>query len=205
MLSDLSPRDKDPHVSHVVVPEDHLWHEGPNGNHLCVVMPVLGPNVEDAARKYRYQEEPLKKICYQLVLAMEFLHGRGIFHGDFRPSNVCYILQGMDDFEEEAILRILGRPTLLCYVDDGEYDWHSDFGGSDEEDSHEEGLEGNLETMEEAKSSPDAEDDDSQENGDSHEPRYIVVTPYLDESSEYVLDDIAMIDFGESFPRIQRT
>lgn len=198
MLSELSPRDKDPRVSHVVVPEDHFWHEGPNGNHLCVVMPVLGPNVEDAAWKYRYQEEPLKKICYQLVLAMKFLHGNGICHGDFRPSNICYILQGIDDLEEEDLLRILGRPTLLCYVDDGEFDWHSDFGGSDEEDCHQEDLEGDVETIEEAESTLEAEEDDSQENN-NHEPRYIVVTPYLDESSEYVSDDVAVIDFGESF------
>lgn len=199
MLSDLSIREKDVHVSHVVVPEDHFWHEGPNGNHLCVVMPVLGPNVEDAARKYHHQEEPLKRICYQLVLAMKFLHGKGICHGDFRPSNICYIMKGLDDLDEEDLMRVLGRPKLLCYVDDGEYDWHSDFEGYGEEAGLQEDIEDELYDTEEAHSSSNAEEDDTQECGDSHEPRYIVVTPYLDESSQYVSDDIAVIDFGESF------
>lgn len=198
MLSNVSPREKDVHVSHVVVPEDHFWHEGPNGNHLCVVMPVLGPNLEDAAEKYQHQEEPLRRICYQLVLAMKFLHERGICHGDLRPSNICYILKGIDDLEEEDFVRVLGRPKLLCYVDDGEYDWHSDFGGDDEEDGPHDEPEDCLDNTEEVESNSDAADDDAQES-DNHEPRYIVVTPYLDDSSEYFSDDIAVIDFGESF------
>lgn len=199
MLEDLNPQEKDVHVSHVVVPEDHFWHEGPNGNHLCVVMPVLGPNVEDAADKLQHQEEPLKRICYQLVLAMKFLHRKGICHGDFRPSNICYILKDLDELEEEDLLRLFGTPKLLCYVDDGEYDWHSDF-GDDEEDLLVEDPEDDLNETEEVESiQADAEDDAQASNSDDHEPRYIVVTPILDKSSKYVSDDIAVIDFGESF------
>lgn len=199
MLSGLSSEEKDAHASHVVVPEDHFWHEGPNGKHLCVVMPVLGPNIEEAARKYLHQEEPLKRICYQLVLAMKFLHGWGICHGDFRPSNICYIMKGLDDLEEKDLMRMLGRPTLLCYVDDGEYDWHSDCGGYDEEYDSQEDLEDDLVNTEEHEAISDAAEDDAQESAESHEPRYIVVTPCWDESSEYISDDIAVIDFGESF------
>lgn len=201
MLEDLSPREKDVHVSHVVVPEDHFWHEGPNGNHLCVVMPVLGPNVEDAAKTFQYQEEPLNKICYQLVLAMKFLHDRGICHGDFRPSNICYVLKDLDDLEEEDLLRLFGRPTLLCYVDDGEYDWHSEFGDCDDEDVPiEDEEDGRDDESAEAESIPGAGEDDTQASSVAdHEPRYIVVTPILDRSSKNVSDDIAVIDFGESF------
>jgi serine/threonine-protein kinase SRPK3 len=25
------------------VPREHFWHDGPNGRHLCLVLPVLGP------------------------------------------------------------------------------------------------------------------------------------------------------------------
>ncbi|KAL1864696.1 hypothetical protein Daus18300_007498 [Diaporthe australafricana] len=198
MLSSLSPQEKDINASHVVIPTDHFWHEGTNGNHLCVVMPVLGPNIEDAARKFQHQEEPLKRICHQLVLAMEFLHDKGICHGDFRPSNICYIVNGIDDLEEEDLLRVLGRPKLLCLVDDGEYDWHSDFGGDEEVDSDED-LEDETDDTEEGGSSSDAEEDDGEDNNDDHQPRYIVATPYLDEASKYVSDDVALIDFGGSF------
>lgn len=132
ILSNVSPREKKSLLAIWSFPEDHVWHEGPNGNHLCVVMPVLGQKVEDAARKYQHKEESLKRICYQLVLAMKFLHDKGICHGDLRPSNIFSILKGLEDLEEEDLMRVLGRPKLLCYVDDGEYDWHSDF--ADEED-----------------------------------------------------------------------
>lgn len=204
MLEGLSPREKDAHVSHVVVPEDHFWHEGPNGNHLCVVMPVLGPSLEDVTEKLQHQEEPLKRICYQLVLAMKFLHGKGICHGDFRPINICYILNDLDNLEEEDLLRLFGRPTLLCLVDDGEYDWRSDVEGYGEEDDEGdlpiEDEEDDLDEIEEVESSPEASEDDAQSSsGDDHEPRYLVVTPLLDKASKYVSDHIAVIDFGESF------
>lgn len=199
LLENLSARDKDVRVSHVVVPEDHFWHEGPNGKHLCVVMPVLGPNLEDAAEKHQYQEEPLKRICYQLVLAMKFLHEKGICHGDFRPNNICYVLNGIDELEEDELVRVLGRPNLLCYVDDEEYDWRSDYAGDDEEDDGPEDIEDGPDGDEDAELSSDSTEDDAQANVDHHEPRYIVVPSNLTKSSEYVSNDIAVIDFGESF------
>jgi len=201
MLEHLSPEEKDIRVSHVVVPGDHFWHEGPNGKHLCVVMPVLGPSLEDAADEHQYQEEPLKRICYQLVLAMKFLHDKGICHGDFRPNNICYVLKGLDDLDEEDPMKVLGRPNLLCYVDDEEYDWRSDYAADDgggiicDEDIPEEGLDDG----EDVESSPGSEDEDAQANANPHEPRYIVIPPNLAKSSGYVSDDIAVIDFGESF------
>lgn len=202
MLSGLSPRETDVRFSHVVVPEDHFWHEGPNGNHLCVVMPVLGPSLQDVAEEHLWQETPLKKICYQLVLAMKFLHDKGICHGDFRPFNFCYVLRGFEDLTEEELVRVLGRPKLLCYVDNGEYDWHSDFGGDEEEFDTDGIFYGTSETdadESDAASSPEVAEGCAQIDVNSHEPRYIVVPPYLSHSSEYVSDDIAVIDFGESF------
>ncbi|CAG8977902.1 hypothetical protein HYALB_00001780 [Hymenoscyphus albidus] len=29
----------------IAVPHEHFWHHGPNGRHLCLVLPVLGPRV----------------------------------------------------------------------------------------------------------------------------------------------------------------
>lgn len=199
MLSHLSPQEKDVHVSHVVVPEDHFWHEGPNGKHLCIVMPVLGPNLEDAAKEHHYQKEPLKKICYQLVLAMKFLHDRGICHGDFRPNNICYVMKGIDDLEEDDLLRVFGRPNLLCYVDDEEYDWRSDYLGEAEEGDGQDDPEDGFDSNEEAEADQYSAEGDVQVPYDSNEPKYIVVPTSLTESSQYVSDDIAVIDFGESF------
>ncbi|KAG8164008.1 hypothetical protein KVR01_005926 [Diaporthe batatas] len=203
MLENLSPKERDISFSHVVIPEDHFWLDGPNGTHLCVVMPVLGPNLEDAADRHHHEAQPLKKICYQLVLAMKFLHERGICHGDFRPNNICYVLKGLDDLDEEQILRLLGRPNLLCYVDDDEYDWRSDYAGEAEEDDtfYDEGVAGDdFEDDENVVPSPASEEhEDEHASVNLHEPRYIVIPPNLAISSGYVSDEIAVIDFGESF------
>jgi serine/threonine-protein kinase SRPK3 len=212
MLEHLTPEEKDVSVSHVVACEDHFWHQGPNGSHLCFVMPVLGPNLEDAAKDHQYQEEPLKRICYQLALAMKFLHEKGICHGDFRPNNICYVLKSLDDLDEESLMRVLGRPNLLCYVDDEEYDWRSDYAGESEgcedygeEDCIVENGHDNGEDGEDVELSPEPEEDDPQDQtndsspNNPHEPRYIVVPPLVNKYSGIVSDDVAVIDFGESF------
>ena len=46
MLLHLKDLDFDqPGGKHIALPMDHFWIEGPNGRHLCLVLPVLGPRV----------------------------------------------------------------------------------------------------------------------------------------------------------------
>lgn len=41
----------------IAVPHEHFWHNGPNGRHLCLVLPVLGPRVSALWGKF---EDPTK-------------------------------------------------------------------------------------------------------------------------------------------------
>ncbi|KAK3681056.1 hypothetical protein B0T22DRAFT_523908 [Podospora appendiculata] len=62
----------------IVLPLEHFWiNDGPNRDHLCFVLPFLGPCVRDVASLYAHCPEMLKDICFQLVEAMEFLHANG--------------------------------------------------------------------------------------------------------------------------------
>ncbi|KAH6839532.1 kinase-like domain-containing protein [Chaetomium sp. MPI-CAGE-AT-0009] len=97
----------------IQLPLEHFWIDGPNGRHLCFVLPLLGPKLLKVARTYSHVPELLKGICFQLVMAMKFIHSRDLCHGDFRPDNVLSrLVDGVDEWKEEAILKLLGEPSL---------------------------------------------------------------------------------------------
>lgn len=185
--------DRSTEISHsrIALALDHFWIDGPNGTHLCIVMPLLGPNLEHAAERYQNAEAPLMRICYQLVQAMKFLHNKGICHGDFRPQNACFTFKNIDNLEENDIIRAFGGPKLRCLVDDGEFEWEQGYADDTAQYSelHGDGSSGQGEIGV-----------DSAGHEVSKEfPRYLVGTSYIDQDSPYVSNDIAVIDFGESF------
>lgn len=238
MSAKMSSEDRDIYVSHIAFPVDHFWLVGPNGRHLCVVMPLLGRNITGAGKKYEYREGPLKSICRQIVSAMAILHKNGVCHGDFRPHNICYMVEGLEDASEDDILVAYSRPRLLCIVDDDQYEWEDDSSANDHGDG--ETLSGqdsqchNQQDLSESDDKHESQDDveeqqsetpqsqDIQQDGVSvsddapeadtepdqdevdyegteHCPRYLVLNAYLDGASKYISDNIAVIDFGESF------
>lgn len=175
--------------SRVAFALDHFWMSGPNGTHLCVAMPLLGPNLDNASQRYLYEEAPLMRICFQLVQAMRFLHDRGVCRGDFRPHNACFTLKGIDDLEEDDIIQAFGMPKLI---------WLGNYGGSDD----------GAVTCSDGEASEDDSSDEGEmdvntaehdEGSQAHAPRYLVGRSYIDPNSPYVSNDIAVIDFGESF------
>ncbi|KAK0609656.1 kinase-like domain-containing protein, partial [Bombardia bombarda] len=83
--------------NHIVSPLHHFFHDGPNGHHLCVVLPWLGSTLQDFNKVYAHCSSLAKDICFQLVEAMHFLHANGLCHGDFRNSNIMFHLSdGID-------------------------------------------------------------------------------------------------------------
>lgn len=65
----------------IAIPEDHFWINGPNGKHLCLVLPLLGPQVSSIwFRQYDPGNLP-RKIALQVAQGIEFLHSNGICHG----------------------------------------------------------------------------------------------------------------------------
>jgi serine/threonine protein kinase len=101
-------------ANHVQLPIDHFWLEGPNGRHLCFVLPFFGPKLSDVYPVYGHVSGLLKDICFQLVDALRFIHSHGLCHGDFRTQNILFRLsEGVDEWEDDKIMAALGKPDLV--------------------------------------------------------------------------------------------
>lgn len=107
--------------NHIVMPLDTFTQRGPNGEHLCIIMPLLGPSITES-RTYNWNNLPfLKDICFQLVEGMDFMHNHGLCHGDFRPSNILFKTT-LGDLTEEEMEIYLPEPRKYEIVMAGEYD-----------------------------------------------------------------------------------
>jgi serine/threonine-protein kinase SRPK3 len=65
----------------LAVPCAHFWHNGPNGRHLCLVLPVLGPRVSALWGKFEDPTKVSQDIALQIARGLHFLHKNGICHG----------------------------------------------------------------------------------------------------------------------------
>jgi serine/threonine-protein kinase SRPK3 len=99
---------------HICLPEEHFWQEGPNGKHLCLVLPVLDKSVISAWDDFAGDcPDELKHICAQMCLAMKLLHSRNVYHGDFRPQNILYKIDGLEDLSEQEVVSMIRKTEAL--------------------------------------------------------------------------------------------
>lgn len=118
-----------PGRNHVIDLLDTFHHTGPNGQHLCVVLELLGPNVSSVAEDslhYRLDGHVARKISRQSLLAVDFLHSCGVAHGgktlrfvmivilslaDIHMGNILFRLSESDKTTSELSL-IVGTPQI---------------------------------------------------------------------------------------------
>ncbi|KAJ9150938.1 Kinase-like protein [Coniochaeta hoffmannii] len=90
---------------HICLPRTNFFVEGPNGRHLCIVMPVFGESLHRAWRDYANWPDFLRSACRQMTEAMGLMHGRGVCHGDFRPNNILFkVGNGFDKLDYDDIM-----------------------------------------------------------------------------------------------------
>ncbi|EFY93145.1 serine protein kinase Sky1 [Metarhizium acridum CQMa 102] len=66
-----------PGATHILGPLDNFEHNGPNGNHVCLVFKAMGPDMSKYRRLFPKLRIPLplmKVISKQLLLALSYLH-----------------------------------------------------------------------------------------------------------------------------------
>ncbi|KAH6903313.1 kinase-like domain-containing protein [Coprinopsis sp. MPI-PUGE-AT-0042] len=101
---------------------DSFFHQGPNGEHLCVVTEVSGPNLATFLWGYAPEGSDLdcltpelsRAFVLQIARGVEYLHSCGIVHGDIPLGNVLYhlpILSTMKSSEE--VEKYFGAPETL--------------------------------------------------------------------------------------------
>ncbi|KAF2488402.1 kinase-like protein [Lophium mytilinum] len=99
-------------IGELALPLAHFWVEGPNGRHLCLVLPVFGPRVDDIWERFDNPGEALRSIAMQATRGLHFLHSNGLCHGDFRPANILLKISNLDHLSEEQVVEALGKPEL---------------------------------------------------------------------------------------------
>ncbi|GAB0137903.1 hypothetical protein EsDP_00006156 [Epichloe bromicola] len=82
----------DPGRHHILQLLDNFNHEGPNGNHVCLVFQAMGPDMSRYRRLFPNLRIPLplmKDISRQLLLALAYLHDEcRVIHTDIKPQNI---------------------------------------------------------------------------------------------------------------------
>ncbi|ORY70433.1 kinase-like domain-containing protein, partial [Pseudomassariella vexata] len=97
-------------AAHIQLPIDHFWIEGPNGRHLALVLPLLGPAIDTQLDE---DVGTIKHICLQAAQGLAFLHQHGICHGDFRPSNILLRLDSIDRLGKKEMITLVERPWTV--------------------------------------------------------------------------------------------
>ncbi|KAK8014687.1 kinase-like protein [Apiospora arundinis] len=91
----------------IMLPLRHFWIRGPNGTHLCLVFPVMGPNLRSQTRA---SADTIKEIFTQAGKSLQFLHRHGICHGDFRSDNILLHVNDVDKLSKKEMMTLLEAP-----------------------------------------------------------------------------------------------
>ncbi|KAM6517977.1 hypothetical protein FSOLCH5_006748 [Fusarium solani] len=92
--------------------ERYFYVDGPNGRHLCLVLPVLGPSAYRVSHylESRIQPRLARSVALQAATALADLHSYGLCHGDLTPANIMFRIKDLDQVPEDEIYDLLGRP-----------------------------------------------------------------------------------------------
>nr|CEG04503.1 unnamed protein product [Fusarium clavum] len=94
---------------HFITYKRYFHIEGPNGRHLCLVLPFCGPSLDSMDRLH-----PLWVRIYSIRAAalLSILHRRNICHGSIRPRNLLIPINNLDHLDDDGIYRLLGKPVI---------------------------------------------------------------------------------------------
>ncbi|KAJ8131911.1 hypothetical protein O1611_g1711 [Lasiodiplodia mahajangana] len=96
--------------------------EGPNGHHLCLVLPVLGPSMSQVSSGFTSRLKPwlARRVSHQATKAVATMHAQGLCHGDITTANILFTLN-IDHHAEDWIHRLFEPPmTDVLETESGE-------------------------------------------------------------------------------------
>ena len=103
-------------IGRLALATEFFYVKSANGRHVCGVLPVLGPSIMDW-RRYDIMGDVDRTmgLCRQATEGMEYIHSKGICHGDFRPQNILMKLRPgcLDDLNANDMWKLLGEPGKM--------------------------------------------------------------------------------------------
>ncbi|KAI9847473.1 MAG: hypothetical protein M1837_002374 [Sclerophora amabilis] len=134
------PRHDDENGRHVVALLDEFTHHGPNGAHLCLVLELMGPSASafqdhlTHGRGKRHREGVIEKypiwmaweILTQALHGLDYLHRKGIVHGDLNPGNILLpvtLLDGGQGAQREELVQDVSKSARVRRLDGKEDQW----------------------------------------------------------------------------------
>lgn len=85
----------------LVMHRQQFTFDGPNGHHLCLVLPVLGPSMSELSYHFDCRLTPwmARRAAHQAIKAVADLHSQGLCHGgksrlDFFPFSQNRVANG---------------------------------------------------------------------------------------------------------------
>ncbi|EFY86378.1 protein kinase domain-containing protein [Metarhizium acridum CQMa 102] len=72
----------------VVALHDSFQISGPDGEHHCLIFPVLGPSLRKAVVSAALPSSMRHQVCQQVASTMAFLHHYGVCHGVFELPDI---------------------------------------------------------------------------------------------------------------------
>ncbi|KAJ5594716.1 uncharacterized protein N7459_000924 [Penicillium hispanicum] len=100
------------HPGRAMIPSihDRFVLHGPNGTHPCYVTALAMCSVsgaKDGSYKRIFHARTAHSLIVQLVLAVEYVHAKGVVHGDIHTGNI--LLQLPADFDQLSIEQLYGK------------------------------------------------------------------------------------------------
>lgn len=77
----------------VAVHHRQFTFDGPNGHHLCLILPVLGPSMSELSYHFNCRLTPwlARRAAYQATRAVADLHAQGLCHGGIFMLNFIFV------------------------------------------------------------------------------------------------------------------
>ncbi|KAK8018005.1 kinase-like domain-containing protein [Apiospora marii] len=100
----------------ILLPITHFYVKGPNGEHLCLVFPVMGPSL---VSQMGASVDTIKDVLTQAGKSLQFLHDNGICHGDFTSDNVLLHIDDVGRISKNEMIALLEGPTHDVKMADG--------------------------------------------------------------------------------------
>lgn len=99
-----------------------FWHRGPNGNHLCLVLELAGPKIEDFIKYHpgrSFTLAEMQKVALDTTTALGYLHAEGYVHGGeqfhLKPLFAPDMSKEHQPASTNAFYNILSRTTSVVW------------------------------------------------------------------------------------------